>query len=95
MDAVIDKYSLSTGEKQLLCICRAFLKDSKIILIDEATANIDTYHDRIIQKIIGEKFRTRTVLTIAHRLDTLRNYDKIMVLDGGKIVEYGPPHLLY
>jgi ABC-type multidrug transport system fused ATPase/permease subunit len=91
LEGRIDKNSLSVGEKQLLCICRAFLKDSKIILIDEATANIDVRNDALIQKIIASKFRRNTVLTIAHRLTTLSNYDKIMVLDRGTLVEFGPP----
>lgn len=77
---MVSNSSLSAGEKQLLCICRAFLKQSKIVLIDEATANIDVKNDSIIQKVIAEKFKDSTVLTIAHRLSTLKNADKIMVL---------------
>lgn len=80
MNTIISNNSLSVGEKQLMCICRAFLKKSKIVLIDEATANIDVKNDRLIQKVIKDKFKNSTVLTIAHRLSTLKNSDKILVL---------------
>ena len=75
----------------MLCICRAFLKHSKIVLIDEATANIDVRNDALIQKVIAEKFRESTVITIAHRLSTLEHSDKIMVLEQGKLVQFGSP----
>ena len=71
LEGAVSNTSLSAGEKQLLCICRAFLKNSKVVLIDEATANIDVKNDALIQKVIGDKFRGSTVLTIAHRLSTL------------------------
>jgi ABC-type multidrug transport system fused ATPase/permease subunit len=83
---MVSNSSLSAGEKQLLCICRAFLKQSPIVLIDEATAYIDIKNDSIIQKVISEKFRESTVLTIAHRLSTLQNSNKIMVMDEGKLI---------
>jgi ABC-type multidrug transport system fused ATPase/permease subunit len=91
LEGRVDKNSLSMGEKQLLCICRAFLKDSKIILIDEATASIDVKNDALIQSIIASKFQEKTVLTIAHRLTTISNYDKIIVLDKGVLIEFGSP----
>ena len=89
LDSEISNDSLSVGEKQLLCICRAFLKKSKIVLIDEATANIDLKNDQLIQEIVQKKFTKSTVLTIAHRLTTLKNSDKILVLGEGKILEWG------
>ena len=89
IDAKITNENLSVGEKQLLCICRAFLKHSKIILIDEATANIDVKNDELIQKVIATKFKDSTVLTIAHRLATLKDVDKVLVLGKGEVVEWG------
>ena len=91
LEAAVSNTSLSAGEKQLLCICRAFLKKSKVVLIDEATANIDVKNDALIQKVISEKFKESTVLTIAHRLSTLQNSNKIMVMEQGKLVEFGSP----
>lgn len=62
------------------------MKHSKIVLVDEATANIDVKNDTLIQKVIADKFKESTVLTIAHRLSTLKNSDKIMVMDQGRLV---------
>lgn len=91
LEGVVDNGSLSAGEKQLLCICRAFLKRSRLVLIDEATANIDHKHDALIQALIQTKFKNSTVLTIAHRLSTLRNADKILVMSNGALLEWGAP----
>lgn len=82
------------GERQLVCICRAFLKRSKVILIDEATANIDVKNDKLIQAVISRAFKESTVLTIAHRLSTLKASDKIVVMSEGKIAELGSPEEL-
>jgi ATP-binding cassette, subfamily C (CFTR/MRP), member 1 len=91
LEGAVSNTSLSAGEKQLLCICRAFLKHSRVVLIDEATANIDVRNDALIQRVIADKFRESTVLTIAHRLSTLQNSDRIMVMEHGRLVEFGPP----
>ena len=89
-----DGSNFSQGQKQLICIGRALLKKSKILLLDEATSSIDKHTDKLIQKLIREQFKDRTVLCIAHRLETIIDYDKIMVLDKGKIIEYDTPENL-
>ena len=86
--------NLSSGEKQLICICRAIIRNCKIILMDEATANIDIKTEEIIQRLINDKFRYATVVTIAHRLKTIINSSKILVLDKGKVAEFDSPEIL-
>jgi len=86
--------NLSAGEKQLLCIGRAILAQSKIILIDEATSNIDPKTEQIILDTIHNSFKDCTVITVAHRLKTIINSDKIMVMGQGKLLEFGNPQAL-
>ncbi|EIN12781.1 multidrug resistance-associated ABC transporter [Punctularia strigosozonata HHB-11173 SS5] len=83
--------NFSTGEKQLLCMARAILKRSKVLVMDEATASVDYATDELIGKTIRHEFRQSTILTIAHRLRTVIDYDRVMVLDAGKIVEFANP----
>jgi ABC-type multidrug transport system fused ATPase/permease subunit len=86
--------NLSAGQKQLVCLARALLKNSKVLVLDEATSACDLETDRIIQNTIKEKFSECTLLTIAHRLNTVIDYDRILVLDFGKIVENDSPQNL-
>ena len=86
--------NLSVGERQLVCIIRAILRRNKIILLDEATANIDVVTEQTIQKLIAEEFAGATVLTIAHRLNTIIKSDKVLILDKGQQVEYDSPQNL-
>ena len=86
--------NLSAGEKALICICRAALRKSKVVLMDEATASIDVNTEESIQKLINSEFRDATVLTVAHRLNTIIDSDKIMVMSDGEVIEFGSPHVL-
>ena len=86
--------NISVGEKQLLCIARALIKKTKIILMDEATANIDYRTESILKKNIHEDMKESTVITIAHRIKTIIDYDKILVLKEGEIEEFDTPQNL-
>ena len=86
--------NLSTGQKQLICLARAILRASRVIVCDEATAHVDHHTDAVIQKAIRTKFKGRTVVMIAHRLHTIIDCDIVLVLDAGQLVEAGHPHQL-
>ena len=96
MDYIIEENgaNLSLGEKQLICIARAFLKKNKIILMDEATSSIDLKTENKIQNAITKFMKNCTVITIAHRIKTIINYDKILVLSNGEIIEFDTPQKL-
>uniref|UniRef100_A0A2C9M9V2 ABC-type glutathione-S-conjugate transporter n=1 Tax=Biomphalaria glabrata TaxID=6526 RepID=A0A2C9M9V2_BIOGL len=81
----------SVGQRQLICLARTLLRKSKIFILDEATAAVDMETDEFIQTCIREEFVGCTVLTIAHRLKTVLDYDRIMVLDDGQVVEFDSP----
>ena len=83
--------NLSIGQRQLLCIARAIISQPKILLMDEATSNIDQKTDSVIQTLIKEKLTNTTVVTIAHRLITIIQYDKLIILENGKKIEEGSP----
>lgn len=88
-------HNLSSGQRQLLSLARAIVRNKRIILVDEATASIDNESDLKIQAMLQSVFADRTVLVVAHRIHTVKNYDRIAVIDAGRVVEFGKPKELW
>ncbi|KAJ2087988.1 hypothetical protein IW138_004585 [Coemansia sp. RSA 986] len=93
----LDRYAkdtFSNGQKQLVGLCRLLMRNRKIIVLDEATANVDPESDQNMHRLIHSEFKSCTVLTIAHRLETIMNSDRIIVMDNGRVAEIGQPEEL-
>mmetsp|Transcript_18358 Transcript_18358/g.26582 ORF Transcript_18358/g.26582 Transcript_18358/m.26582 type:complete len:1406 (-) Transcript_18358:280-4497(-) len=86
--------NFSVGQRQLICLARAILRKNKILVLDEATANVDTRTDELLQQAVAKSFMGSTIIAVAHRLDTVISYDKILVLGNGSVLEYGSPREL-
>ncbi|KAF7556294.1 hypothetical protein G7Z17_g1527 [Cylindrodendrum hubeiense] len=89
-----DGANLSQGERQLISMARALVTDARVVLIDEATANLDTESEKRIQRLLKERFSDKTLIAIAHRLASVVQFDWVYVMDQGKIVEQGDPQQL-
>ncbi|HEY0697124.1 MAG TPA: ATP-binding cassette domain-containing protein, partial [Micromonospora sp.] len=85
---------LSAGQRQLVAFARAFLADPAVLILDEATSSLDVPSERLVQRALGTILADRTALVIAHRLSTVEIADRVLVMDGGRIVEDGPPSAL-
>jgi ABC-type multidrug transport system fused ATPase/permease subunit len=83
--------NFSVGQRQLLCLARAILNKAKILILDEATASVDRRTDQLLHEALSKAFHEGTILAVAHRLDTVIDHDFILVLGGGKVLEYGSP----
>lgn len=94
LDAMVNSLGLSQGQQQLFCLARAMLRDSKVVVLDEATSSVDLETEKKIQSVIKDVFRDRTVITVAHRLESIVESDVVAVLDGGRLVEVGEPAVL-
>ena len=88
-DTLISSLTLSMGQKQLLALARTLIKDPRILILDEATSNIDTQTELLVQNGISKLMSGRTCFIVAHRLSTIKNSDRIFVLDDNKIIEEG------
>ena len=83
--------NFSVGQRQLLCLARALLSQNKILVLDEATASVDRRTDQLLQQALQESYQDGTILAVAHRLDTVIDYDYILVLGHGEVLEFGSP----
>ncbi|KAI6025620.1 ABC protein [Pisolithus orientalis] len=97
LDSIVESEgaNLSVGERSLLSLARALVKDCKVVILDEATASVDLETDHMIQNTIKTEFRDRTLLCIAHRLRTIISYDRVLVMDAGIVAEFDTPYNLY
>ncbi|KYK58885.1 hypothetical protein DCS_00012 [Drechmeria coniospora] len=94
LDGLLDGDGLSVGQRQLLCLARATLRRGSILVLDEATASLDWDTETIVREVIQTVFRTHTVITIAHRIWSILDYDRVAVISHGRVAEYGSPRML-
>ncbi|KAJ5819793.1 hypothetical protein N7474_005384 [Penicillium riverlandense] len=94
LNAALDANFFSHGQRQLFCLARALLRGSKVIVLDEVTSNVDVVSDALMQRIIREQFADSTILAVAHRLETIMDFDRIAVIRDGELIEFDTPKAL-
>ncbi|KAG6119070.1 hypothetical protein E4U13_007997 [Claviceps humidiphila] len=94
LDAPLSEDELSHGQRQLFCLARAITRPGNIVIVDEATSSVDSETDELMQRVIQEELKGRTLIAVAHKLHTVVDYDRIVLIDKGKIVECGNPRVL-
>lgn len=94
LNAALDANFFSHGQRQLFCLARALLRGSKVIVLDEVTSNVDVVSDALMQRIIREQFADCTILAVAHRLETILDFDRIAVMRDGELIEFDTPKAL-
>lgn len=94
LEAKIDEEKLSDGQRQLVCLARAIIKPGRILLLDEATSKVDADTDALMQRVLRKECQGRTVISTVHRLNTVCDYDRVILLDKGRIIEIGKPQEL-
>ncbi|KAI1609253.1 putative multidrug resistance-associated protein [Exophiala viscosa] len=94
LDAVMTADFLSHGQRQLFCLARALVRKSKVVVLDEVSANVDVNTDKLMQQVIREHFHNCTIIAVAHRLNTIEDGDRVVVLSQGRIAEVGEPQVL-
>jgi ABC-type multidrug transport system fused ATPase/permease subunit len=94
LEITVGDSDLSVGQKQLLCLARAVSRNLRILVLDEATSSVDAHTDQLIQETIRTVFKSCTVITVAHRLNTIMDSDRVLVLDGGRVAEFDAPSVL-
>jgi ATP-binding cassette subfamily C (CFTR/MRP) protein 1 len=94
LDADMREEILSHGQRQMFCLARAMIKPRAILIVDEATSGVDSDTDDIMQRVIRKAFASHTIIAIAHKLDTVLDFDRIVLLDKGRVIETGKPREL-
>lgn len=94
LDAELDTEFFSHGQRQLFCLARAILRKSKVVILDEATSSVDANSDELMQQVIRKEFNDCTIIAVAHRLNTIMDFDRIALLSGGKLLEFDTPQAL-
>lgn len=94
LDVELDAEFFSHGQRQLFCLARAILRKSKLVILDEATSSVDRKSDELMQEVIRKEFSDCTIIAVAHRLDTIMDFDRIALLGGGELIEFDTPQAL-